>query len=68
MVLFCDVGHNLIDMIDQKRIADKLDSNLAAYESRERFRRSSEEKGLVEKEKIRRSLEVFDVFLLLFSS
>ena len=23
-ILFCDVGHNPIDMIDQKRIADKL--------------------------------------------
>lgn len=38
-LLFCDTGHNSIDMIDVKRIADKLDANLAAFEVRERVRR-----------------------------
>ena len=38
-ILFCDVGHNMIDMVDQKRIADKLDYNLTAYEAREREKR-----------------------------
>lgn len=38
-LLFCDVNHNGIDMSDIKRITDKLDINLAAYEGRERKRR-----------------------------
>ena len=38
-ILFLDIGHNPIDMCDQKRIADKLDCNLAEFEVRERNRR-----------------------------
>lgn len=38
-LLFCDIGHNNIEMVDVKRIVDKLDTNLAAYERAERQRR-----------------------------
>jgi hypothetical protein len=38
-ILFCDIGHNNIEIGDVKRIVDKLDSNLAAYEREERRRR-----------------------------
>jgi hypothetical protein len=40
-ILFCDVGHNQIDMSDIKRIVDKLDTNLAAFEVAERIRRDN---------------------------
>ena len=40
-LLFCDVGHNSIELCDVKRIADKLDVNLAAYEADERVRRQN---------------------------
>ena len=38
-LLFVDIGHNGVKMREQKRIADKLDRNLAAYEATERVRR-----------------------------
>ena len=38
-LLFCQMGHNRIDMCDIKRVADKLDANLAAFEASERARR-----------------------------
>ena len=38
-LLFCDIGHNNIETADVKRIVDKLDANLAAYERAERQRR-----------------------------
>jgi hypothetical protein len=38
-LLFCDIGHNNIDIVDVKRIVEKLDINLAAYETAERQRR-----------------------------
>ena len=38
-LLFCDIGHNNIEMADVKRIVEKLDENLAAYEKAERQRR-----------------------------
>lgn len=41
-LLFCDIGHNSIDMCDVKRIVTKLDNNLAAYEQSERRRRDDE--------------------------
>lgn len=38
-LLFCDIGHNNIEIGDVKRIVEKLDANLAAYERQERQRR-----------------------------
>jgi hypothetical protein len=38
-LLFCDIGHNGIEMGDVKRIVDKLDDNLEGYEAAERRRR-----------------------------
>jgi len=40
-LLFCEVGGSLVTMADVKRIADKLDSNLAGFESNERARRKA---------------------------
>ena len=57
-VLFCDISHNMIDMADQKRIADRLDANLSAFESRERSRRSVEEVERLDAEKRRKEEEV----------
>ena len=37
-LLFCEVGHNRIDACDKKRIAEKLDVNLAAFEAAGKFR------------------------------
>lgn len=42
-LLFCEVGHNRIDACDKKRIAEKLDVNLAAFEAAERARRKDAE-------------------------
>jgi hypothetical protein len=39
-LLFCEVGLNLIAMAEVKSMVEKLDSNLAAYEAKERKRRS----------------------------
>ena len=52
-LLFCDVGHNNIEIADVKRIIDKLDANLAAYEKAERKRR----KDAVEDEKRQKNIE-----------
>lgn len=41
-LLFCDVSHNSIDMVDVKKISDQLDMNLGSYASSERTRRSDE--------------------------
>jgi len=38
-LLFCEMGHNIMDMCDIKRVSDKLDLNLAAFEAGERARR-----------------------------
>jgi hypothetical protein len=38
-LLFLEVGHNRINMCDVKRVADKLDMNLAAFEAGERAKR-----------------------------
>lgn len=38
-LLFCEMGHNRMDMCDIKRVSDKLDLNLAAFEAGERARR-----------------------------
>lgn len=35
-ILFCEVGHNLIALSETVKIAQRLDANLAAYETRER--------------------------------
>lgn len=40
-ILFCEVGHNLIALSEVKRIADRLDSNMADFEAFERRRRRS---------------------------
>lgn len=40
-LLFCDVGQNMINMCDVKRITDKLDANVAEFEVRERSRRAN---------------------------
>jgi hypothetical protein len=40
-LLFCDIGHNNIDQSNIKRITDKLDANMAAYEASERVRRTN---------------------------
>lgn len=54
-ILFCDVGHNMIDQSDVMRITDKLDANLSAHEARERSYRESlltaEEKEKIRKDK-----------------
>ena len=42
VILFCDVGHNNINLCDVKRISQKLESNVNAYEKRERHRRDQE--------------------------
>jgi hypothetical protein len=42
-ILFCDIGHNAIYIGDVKKITDKLDENLAAFEKRERARRQQDE-------------------------
>ena len=39
VLLFVDIGHNGVKMREMKRMADKLDKNLAAYERAERIRR-----------------------------
>ena len=52
-ILFLDIAYNRIDMIDQKRVAEKLDANLAAYESSERLRRANEAKAAEEAAKIK---------------
>jgi hypothetical protein len=57
-LLFCDVGHNFIEMIDIKRITDKLDINLKAFELRERRRRES---ALSEEERARRVRDAEEV-------
>jgi hypothetical protein len=57
-LLFCDVGHNEIDLSDVKRIADKLDANLAAYEAAERIRRAQ---ALTEEEKRKKIQAIEDV-------
>ncbi len=44
-ILFLDFTHNRIDMKDQKRLAEKLDINMAAYEASERLRRANEAKA-----------------------
>lgn len=41
-LLLFDIGHNNIDIGDVKRIIDKLDSNLAAFEKTERARRKED--------------------------
>lgn len=57
-ILFCDVGHNNMDMKDTTRIAQQLDKNLAAFEAAERKRRA-EEATVEEREmKIRQADEV----------
>lgn len=38
-VLFLEIGHNKINMSDIKRVADKLDMNLASFEAGERAKR-----------------------------
>ncbi|KAJ1436127.1 leucine rich repeat protein [Ochromonadaceae sp. CCMP2298] len=38
-LLFCDVGHNMMEMGDVKRVVERLDGNLEAYEQAERQRR-----------------------------
>jgi hypothetical protein len=52
-ILFCDIGHNNIEIGDIKRIVEKLDSNLAAYEMAERQRR----KDAVEDNKRQKQIE-----------
>jgi hypothetical protein len=52
-ILFCDIGHNNIEIGDIKRIVEKLDSNLAAYETAERQRR----KDAVEDNKRQKQIE-----------
>ncbi|RYG67906.1 hypothetical protein EON64_06400 [archaeon] len=42
-LLFCDTGHNFIEIGDVKKITDKLDANLAQFEANERVRRRHEE-------------------------
>jgi hypothetical protein len=52
-ILFCDVGHNMINMCDIKKITDKLDDNVAQFEVRERLRRANiltEEEKLLKKQ------------------
>lgn len=45
-LLFCDVGHNGIDIIDVQRIATRIDENLSVYEMSERLRRVQLQKDL----------------------
>ena len=59
-ILFCDVGHNTIDMSEQRRISEKLDSNVHAFELRERSRRTSEESVTLAAEKRRQEEQVIN--------
>jgi hypothetical protein len=52
------VGHNFIEIVDMKRITDRLDNNLKAFEQRERRRR---EEALGEDERLRRIREAEEV-------
>lgn len=38
-LLFCDISHNNIDMLDMRRIAERLDVNMNAFSTHERNRR-----------------------------
>jgi len=55
-ILFCDVGYAGLDLIDVKRIADRMDQNLAGYEVNERKRRDDEVQ-LIVREKTRKEKE-----------
>lgn len=55
-ILFCDVGYAGLDLIDVKRIADKMDKNLAGYEINERRRRDDVVQTVV-REKTRKEKE-----------
>lgn len=57
-ILFLDIGHNSVLMKDVKRVADKLDSNLAVFEASERVRR---EEALTEYEREKRIQDKKDV-------
>ena len=63
-ILFCDVGHNNMDMKDTSRIARQLDKNLSFFESVER-RKRAEEVSLEERElKIRQANEVSRLLII----
>lgn len=57
-LLFCDISHNSIDMIDVKKIADQLDMNLGSYASNERSRRNDEAKETEREAKFKKQEEV----------
>ena len=57
-LLFCDISHNCIDMIDVKKIADQLDMNLGSYASSERSRRDDEASQEEKEAKVRKQHEV----------
>jgi hypothetical protein len=54
-LLFCDISHNNIDMLDMRRIAERLDMNLNAFATHERSRRKhavhEEERAKLEEHK-----------------
>lgn len=52
-ILFLDFTTNRIKMEDQKRLAQKLDANMAAYEASERLRRSNEAKAAEDAAKVK---------------
>jgi len=64
-ILFCDIGHNLVDLIDQQRIVNKLDMNLSSYETQERLRRKTEEENLASDLAIKNEREVKYIYILL---
>jgi len=57
-LLFCDMSHNSIDMVDVKKIADQLDMNLGSYASSERSRRKEEEDEADREAKIKKLEDV----------
>ena len=52
-ILFLDFSQNRISMNDQKRLAQKLDANLAAFEVSERLRRANEAKAAEDSARIK---------------
>lgn len=60
-ILFCDIGHNRVDMSDVKRITEKLDENLVAYEMNERKARDDK---LTDEEREKRRQDQLDVCFL----
>ena len=60
VLLFVDISHNGVKMREMKRIADKLDRNMAAYEASERVRREESMTDEQKQKKINDELEAIE--------